>query len=476
VSTKPIKFGTDGWRAIIGEEYTFENVRYCSQGVAEYFRQAGQLENGLVVGYDTRFASEHFAEAATEVLCGNSIKVLLADRACPTPVASYNLVQRKATGGVVITASHNPGTYSGYKVKPDYGGSASPEIVAKIEEHIARAQQTGQVKRMPLAEAEKKGLLQRFDPSGPYLKHMGTLVNLDEIRQAPLKIVVDSMYGAGAGYIAQLLKGGKAQVIEIHSERNPAFPGMAQPEPIAQNLRGLTAAVREHTADVGIATDGDADRLGLMDEHGTFITQLQTISLLALYLLEVQGKRAPIVKSITTSSMLFRLGELYKVPVFETSVGFKYIGPIMIRENAMLGGEESGGYGFAGHIPERDGILSGLYILSMMVKLKKKPSQLIDYLYSKTGPHHYDRIDITFDPARRESIMKRIAESSPTQLGGSKVAGIDTFDGRRFRLADGSWSLIRFSGTEPLLRIYCETSSPERVKQLLAETRGLTGA
>jgi len=473
---KPIKFGTDGWRAIIGEEYTFENVRFCSQGVADYFREAGEPEKGMVIGYDTRFASEHFAEAAAEVICGNGIRVLLTDRACPTPVASYNLVQRKATGGVVITASHNPGTYNGYKVKPDYGGSASPEIVGKIEEQIAKAQQTGQVKRLSLAEAEKKGLLERFDPSGPYLRHIGTLVNLDEIRQAPLKIVVDSMYGAGAGYIAQLLKGGKAQVIEIHRERNPAFPGMAQPEPITQNLQALAAAVREHKADVGIATDGDADRLGLMDEHGDFVTQLQTISLLTLYLLEVQGKRAPIVKSITTSSMLFRLGELYKVPVLETSVGFKYIGPIMMKEKAMLGGEESGGYGFAGHIPERDGILSGLYILSMMVRLKKKPSELIAHLYSKVGPHYYDRIDITFDPARRESIMKQIGESTPERLSGSKVVGIDTFDGRRFRLEDGSWSLIRFSGTEPLLRTYCETSSPERVKQLLAETRGLTGA
>ncbi len=476
MAIKPIKFGTDGWRAIIGEDYTFENVRYCAQGVADYFRQKGQPEKGLVVGYDTRFASEHFADAAAEVLCGNGIRVLLADRACPTPVASFNLVQRKATGGIVITASHNPGTYNGFKVKPDYGGSASPEIVAEIEGHISRGQQSGQVKRMPLAEAEKKGLLERFDPAPAYLTQMGKLVNLDEIKQSPLKIVVDSMYGAGAGYITHLLRGGKAQVIEIHGERNPAFPGMAQPEPITQNLQALAKAVRDHKADVGIATDGDADRLGLMDEHGNFVTQLQTISLLALYLLDVQEKRAPIVKSITTSSMLFRLGELYKVPVFETPVGFKYIGPIMMKEKAMLGGEESGGYGFAGHIPERDGILSGLFILSMMVKLKKKPSELIDYLYKKVGPHHYDRYDITFDPAQRDAIIKRLNDSKPSTLSGSKVIGIDTFDGRRFRLEDGSWSLIRFSGTEPLLRIYCETTSPERVQTLLAETRRLTGA
>ena len=214
---------------------------------------------------------------------------------------------------------------------------------------------------------------------------------------------------------------------------------------------------------------------GVLDERGEFVTQLQTLALLALYFLEVRGERGPLVKSITTTSMLFRLGERYRVPVFETEVGFKYIGPVMMREDALIGGEESGGYGFRGHIPERDGVLSGLYILSMMAALKMRPSELISYLYDKVGPHHYDRIDLHFDPSERSAILQRVQNSRPDRLGGSAVTGIDTGDGFRFRMEDGSWSLIRFSGTEPLLRVYCETSSQERVRELLEQTRLLTG-
>ena len=471
MSSSEIKFGTDGWRAIIAEDYTFENVRACAQGVATYQKKVGMASRGLVVGYDTRFASEHFAAAVAEVVAANGIKVYLCDRPCPTPVVSYSIIDRKAAGAVVITASHNPGTYNGFKYKPDYAGSASPEVIEELERHIADARRAGAVP----PKSSPPGTIEYIDAVSPYLARIETLVEMEALRSAPLNIVVDSMYGAGSGLFATLLEGGRAKITEIHAERNPLFPGMEQPEPVAHNLRALADTVRRRKADVGLATDGDADRLGVLDERGGFVTQLQTLALLALYFLEVRGQRGPLVKSITTTSMLFKLGELYQVPVFETPVGFKYIGPVMMREEALLGGEESGGYGFRGHIPERDGILSGLYILSMMAKLKMRPSELIDYLYAKVGPHHYDRIDLRFGPGERDVILKRVEESRPTELSGSRVNGIDTVDGFRFHLEDGSWALIRFSGTEPLLRVYCETTSQERVPELLEQTRRLTG-
>jgi phosphomannomutase len=465
-----IKFGTDGWRAIIAEDYTFENVRACAQGVANYLHDTGAASKGLVVGYDTRFGSEHFAAAVAEVVAANGIPVYLCDRPCPTPTASYSIIDRHAAGGVVITASHNPGTYNGFKYKPEYAGSASPEVVAELENRIAYVQRTSGVKR-----GQSRAPVHRINAVTPYMEHLAKIVDLEAIRRADFHIVADSMYGAGIGLFAAALGGGRLRVTELHAERNPAFPGFAQPEPIAHNLAALTMAIQQQRADGGLATDGDADRLGVMDEHGKFVTQLQTMALLALYFLDQLGQRGPLVKSISTTSMLFRMGELYGVPVHETGVGFKYVGPVMMRENALIGGEESGGYAFRGHIPERDGILSGLYILAMMARLNRRPSQLVQYLYDKVGPHYYDRWDLTFEQGQQGVIRERIATARPSEMAGTPVAGVDTLDGFRFRLKDGSWTLVRFSGTEPLLRIYCETSSEERVQDLLAATRRLTG-
>ena len=471
MSATPIKFGTDGWRAIIAEEFTFENVRACARGVVELLKRGGSAGKGLVVGYDTRFASEEFAAAVAEVAAASDVPVYLCDRPAPTPAVSYSIIHRQAAGGVVITASHNPSKWNGFKYKPEYAGSASPEVIAELEGYIARAQRTGDSARPKGASAP----ITTVDAIGPYLEQLGRVVDLDALKRAALEVVVDSMYGAGLGLLPRLLSGGKVRVTELHGERNPAFPGFDQPEPIAHNLAALIEAVKEAGADVGLATDGDADRLGLVDERGVFVTQLQTLALLALYQLEVRGQRGALVKSITTTDMLYRLGELYDVPVFETPVGFKYIGPVMMRENALIGGEESGGYGFRGHIPERDGVLSALYLLSMMVSLGKRPSELIEHLYEKVGPHHYDRIDIAFDAAERGPILARLETNRPKELGGSPVVRIDTEDGYRYKLEDGSWCLVRASGTEPLLRIYCETSSPERVRELLRETRSLVG-
>jgi phosphomannomutase len=471
----PIKFGTDGWRDIIAEGFTFDNVRLCAQGTASLLAERGKSAGGLAIGYDTRFGSAEFADAVAEVTTANGIVTLLCDRPAPTPALSYNVVARGAGGGVVITASHNSARWNGFKYKPDYGGSASQAVIDDLEAHIANAEASGAPRRMSLPEAERQGLLEYFDPEPPYLGHIATLVDIDGIRRAGLNIVVDSMFGAGAGYLAKLLDGGTTTVTELHGERNPAFPGIAQPEPIAQNLSALMSAVPGQGADVGLATDGDADRLGVVDETGKFITTLQTFALLCLHQLEVLERRGPLVRSITMTSMIDRLGDAYGVPVFDEPVGFKHLGPVMMREDALLAGEESGGYAFRGNIPERDGILSGLMLLEMMVKTGKSPSELLEMLVEKVGPHSYDRWDLEFDVEERDAIRRRTLAARPTELGGRKVEGTDTRDGVRFLLEGGFWALVRFSGTEPLVRIYAEAESDEEVEWLLEETRDIAG-
>ena len=469
-----IKFGTDGWRGIIAEDFTFDNVRACAQGVANYLMAHGTASQGMLVGYDTRFSSEDFAAAVAEVAAANGIRVFLNPKPAPTPVISYAIVTKGAAGGVIITASHNTGIWNGLKYKPEYAGSASPEVVAELESHIQQILSGGEIKHLQLADGLEQGLIEYYDPRPVYLSHIAELVDLGRIRQAGLKVAVDSMYGAGAGYFKELLSGGSTEVIEINAERNPLFPGI-QPEPIAQNLTRLSAMIRELKADIGLATDGDSDRIGPLDENGTFITPLQVFALLALYFLETRGERGALVKTITSTDMLYRLGDLFSVPVYETAVGFKYVGPVMIAENALIGGEESGGFGFRGHIPERDGILSGLYLLDLMVSMNKKPSELIDYLYDKVGPHYYKRTDFHFPSEKREAIVQRLDQLKPSRIDNAEVTNIDTLDGFRFRLSDGSWLLIRPSGTEPLLRIYAESDSIAHVERLLEAGKKLAG-
>jgi alpha-D-glucose phosphate-specific phosphoglucomutase len=470
----PIKFGTDGWRGIIAQDFTFDNVRVCAQAVVDYLKQSGLASRGLIIGYDTRFASEDFASAAAEVAAGNGIKVYLCPRATPTPVISFGTIVQKAGGAIVITASHNPPIWNGFKYKTKDGAGAPDEVTAEIEKNISRIFNTKKIEQMPLAEALEQGSVEYLDLAPIYLQHIAKLVDLNGLRQARLKVIVDSMYGAGAGYLKVLLDGGAIELVEINSERNPLFPGI-RPEPIAANLAKLSATVKEQRAEVGIATDGDADRLGIIDEKGRFLTTLQVFALLCLYLLEVRGERGTIIKTITTTSMLYRLGEIFDVPVRETPVGFKYVAPIMMTENALIGGEESGGFGFRGHAPERDGILAALYFLDLMVKTGKKPSQLVDYLFSKVGPHYFDRVDIEFPQQERQTIIERITQNPPRDIAGVKVVRFDTFDGFRFILADNTWLLIRFSGTEPLLRVYAESNTPARVEKLLKLGRELAG-
>jgi len=442
--------------------------------VAGYLKQSGLATQGLIIGYDTRFASEGFASAAAEVVAANGIKVFLCPRATPTPVISFGTMTRKAGGAIIITASHNPAAWNGFKFKTQDGAGAPDEVTARIEADITGLLDSGKIARMPLAEALDKGLVEYLDLAPEYYKQLAGLVDIESLRKSNLKVIIDSMYGAGTGYLKTLLDGGTLEVMEIHGERNPLFPGI-RPEPIAINLGELSIIVAEQGVNVGIATDGDADRLGIMDEKGRFLTALQVLSLLCLYMLEVRGERGIIVKTITTSSMLYRLGELFDVPVRETPVGFKYVAPIMLTEDVLIGGEESGGYGFRGHAPERDGILAALYFLDLLVKTGKTPSQLIDYLYSKVGPHYFDRVDIEFPEPQRQTIIERVREHPPKDINGVEVVKFDTTDGFRYILADTTWLLIRFSGTEPLLRVYAESDSPARVTRLLEIGRGLAG-
>ena len=470
-----IKFGTDGWRALIAEDYTFDNVRACATSASMYLKKRALHERGMIIGYDARFASAEFAAAAAEVCAAQGIKAWLTSSICPTPVVSYSIIDKKAGGGIVITASHNPWQWNGFKFKPEYGGSASPEVVAQLEallpDLVGRV-----VPAMGIDEARRAGLVEDFDPRPAYLAQLARLVDLPSLRSAGLNVCYDAMYGTGAGYFAELLEGGATKVTELHGYRNPIFPGMHAPEPIARNLDDMSAAMQATPFDIGIATDGDADRVGIADENGTFINQLQVFGMLAYYLLEYRGERGPIVKSITTTAMVQRLGELYDVPVHETQVGFKFLGPKMMETDALIGGEESGGYGFRGHVPERDGILAGLYMLDFVARSGKKPSDLLAELYAKVGPHHYDRIDITLRDDQRNAIVERAAKARPDMIAGMKVTGIDTTDGYRFSLGDRGWLLFRFSGTEPLIRIYTEVVGDESlVQRVLDAGREIVG-
>ncbi len=451
-------------------------MRLCAQAVADYLNETGLARQGLVIGYDTRFASEDFAAAAAEVAAGNGIKAYLCPKAAPTPTVSFGVVTERAGGAVIITASHNPSSWNGFKFKTPDGASAPPEVIARIEANIARREATGKILSLPLATAiAEKRVVYLDGLAAAYEGRLRELVDLGAIKNSRLRIVIDPMFGAGMGYFRRLIGGATPELIEINSERNPIFPGMKQPEPIGPNLTRLSETVKREKADVGIATDGDADRLGVIDEHGNHLSTLSVFTLLCLYLLEVKGERGALVKTVTMSRMIDRLGELFKVPVFETQVGFKYVAPVMLRENALAGGEESGGYSFRGHIPERDGILAGLYFLDLMVRTGKSPFHLVGYLESKVGPHYYNRRDFHFPPQQRQAIVDRLQKTKPDIIAGSRVARFDTLDGFRFTLQDNSWLLVRFSGTEPLLRIYAETDSPDRVEKILDFGQELTG-
>lgn len=476
MANKPIVFGTDGWRGVTGDDFTFDAVRAAAQGVADYLRGRGADRSPAVVGYDCRFASEVFAEEVARVLAGNGITTLLLDRASPTQVASWTVVAEGGAGAVVITASHNPYLFNGFKYKPENGSSAPGPVISELEKRINDVVDRGP-SAVSRAEPDDERI-RRHDPRPSYFAQVARMVDLDVIRGAGLHLVHDCLHGSGAGYVRELVGGGNTRVTELRPERNPFFGGV-NPEPIRRNLGGTLATMREGGHDLAICTDGDADRVGIVDERGEFVNQLQVYALLLRYLVEVRGWRGPVVRSINMTSMADKLAERYGLPLHEVPVGFKNIAPRMLETGALLGGEESGGYAVKGHVPDRDGVLVGLFFADMLVRSGRTLSQLRGDLERVVGPHAYDRVDIhvpreRFEEERRR-VMGRLRERAPKEVAGVAVARVRDDDGFKFTLSDGSWVLLRTSGTESCVRIYSEAASPDAVRKRLSALEDIVG-
>lgn len=481
-----IVFGTDGWRARIADEFTFHAVRRCADGVASYVAERGESAKGVVIAFDRRFASEHFAAAAAEVLTAQGIPVALATHAVPTQMSSFEVVQRGAAAGIVITASHNPWVDNGFKVKAPTGAAGGADMLKVIERRLAENGDID-IERRALDDADGAGLLERFDPYEGYEAFVRRTVDLDALKATDVSVLVDPLYGVGAGWISRLLAGGRIRVQELHQERNPYFGGI-NPEPIRPNVDEALRLIAAGGYDLGLLLDGDADRAGAADEAGTFIHQLQVTGLLMYYLAEHRGWRDPVVVSINNTSMAARLGERYGIATHETPVGFKFIGPKMIETSAMMGAEESGGFGFGMHLPERDGIYADLLLLDLFLREKAAGrwpvSRAIAHFHEIAGPSFYLRVDVHVDravyPETKRRLLVDLAAATPTELAGEAVGRtvvLDTGDGYKFFLADGSWLLIRASGTEPLVRVYTEATSAElRDELLVAGERLVRGA
>jgi phosphomannomutase len=463
-----IVFGTDGWRARIADEFTYDNVRRCADGVAAYVVERGETAKGVVIAYDRRFSSEFFAMAAAEILLAHDIPVAFATHAVPTQMSSYEVVERGAAAGIVITASHNPWVDNGFKVKAPTGAAAGADILGVIERRLAANGGIG-LDRRPFADAEAAGMVERFDPFEGYQRFVRRTVDLDALRDADMSILVDPMWGAGSGWISRLLAGGRIRVDEIHQERNPFFGGV-NPEPIRPNIDEALARLAGGGYDLGLLLDGDADRAGAADERGTFLHQLEVTGLLMYYLAEHRGWRDPVVVSVNNTSMAARLGEHYGITTYETPVGFKFIGPKMIETGAMMGAEESGGFGFGMHLPERDGVYADLLLLDLFMRERAAGrwpvSRAVEHFHALAGASFYLRVDVHVEraayPETKRRLLVDLAASPPSEVAGEPIARtvpLDTGDGFKFFLADGSWLLIRASGTEPLVRIYTEASS-----------------
>ncbi len=471
-----IVFGTDGWRARIAEDFTFEAVCRCADGVAAYVTDRGETAKGVVVAYDRRFASEHFATAAAEVLLARDIPVAFSTTAVPTQMSSYEVVERGAAAGIVITASHNPWTDNGFKVKAPTGSAAGPEMLSVIEARIAENGGRA-IDRRPFADAEAAGLVERFDPFPGYEAFLRRTLDLDAIRAADVSILVEPLYGSGAGWIPRLLRDGRIRVAELHQERNPYFGGI-NPEPIRPWVDEALGRIAGGGFDLGLLLDGDADRAGAADERGTFIHQLQVTGLLMYYLAEHRGMRDPVAISVNNTSTAARLGDVYGIAVHETPVGFKYIGPKMIETGAMMGAEESGGYGFHMHLPERDGIYADLLLLDLFLRERAAGrwpvSSILDHFHAIAGPSYYRRIDVHVEravyPKVKEHLLRDLAAEPPASIDGHAIVRtqvLSTADGFKFFTPDGSWLLIRVSGTEPLVRVYTEATSDELRDELV---------
>ncbi len=465
-----IKFGTDGWRGVIAEDFTFANVRRVAAAIASYVREESEPSHGLVVGYDMRFLSAGFAQAVAEVLAAAGIPVWLAKTGTPTPAVSYAVVARKTAGAVMITASHNPYRWNGIKFKAPYGGSAEPAIIKRIEAHLHRLDRGGKKLRKP-----RPATVEMVDLTTPYLERLKELVNLDQIRASGQRFVIDPMYGAGSGCISRMFNELRIPYREIHSEHNPIFPGL-NPEPIEPHVEGLRRAVMEGKFDGGFATDGDADRIGAMDRTGEFIDSHKIFCILLKHQVEDLGLRGEVVKTFSTTQMIDKMARKYQLPVHLTPIGFKYICELMLTHDVLIGGEESGGIGVKGHLPERDGILNSLLLAEVMAQKKKTLGELVQELSEEFGPHHYGRVDLEVELARAQQLVKQVAGGNFKKVAGLKVTSIQDLDGAKIIFGETAWLLVRASGTENLLRLYSEAPSREQVKDLLDEMTSVAKA
>ena len=462
-----IKFGTDGWRAVISDDFTFDNVRRVAQSMADYVKNdqgpaSKAREKSIVIGYDTRFLSDKYAELVACVLAANDVKVILSDRPTPTPSVSFAIKNRGLFGGVMITASHNPARYNGIKFKAYYGGSAAPEVTKAFESYLDK----NTLKTMALDEAKSKGLVMMDDIISEHIGFVKQYADLKLLKNTRLKILVDSMYGTGNNYIAELLAGGKCKVDVIHGEKNPGFGGI-NPEPIMPNLKELADKVKDGKYDIGIATDGDADRLGVALPNGLLLTGHKVMTLLLLHLLEDRKMKGGVVQTLCGTGLINKICKKYGMKTYETPVGFKYIGEVMMKNDILIGGEETGGVAFKGYIPERDGILSGLLILEMMAMRKKRMLDILKSIDKEYGVFEYRRLDVKYPDDKKQKLMEYLKTNPLKEVLGQKVVDINSLDGYKFICEDSSWLMFRLSGTEPILRVYSEASSEKKALAIL---------
>jgi len=473
-----IHFGTDGWRAVISDTFTFNNLRMLTQAIADAVASETWDKSGnggsvpdpkkFVVGFDTRFLSDRYAGDVARVLAANGYTVYLAQSDAPTPAISYAVKNLSAIAGVMITASHNAPRYNGVKLKAAYSGSASPEQCHRVEVYLNDNEERARGPNlMDFDLAREQGLIQRFNPLPAYFEHMRKLIKCDLIADNPQRFVVDSMHGSGRGVIKAFLQGTGCEITEIRSEMNPGFGGV-HPEPIAKNLGALAGAIGAGMGNFGVTTDGDADRIGAMDERGNFIDPHKIMALALRYLVEKRRWTGAVVRTVSTTRMVDRLCERYGLKLLETPVGFNHIADYMMTEDILIGGEESGGISFKGHIPEGDGPVMGLLLVEIIAEAKKPLFTLVDDLLTDVGPAFYERSDLRLHhPVAKAEMTNLLVKKAPAEIGGQKVAEISNVDGVKYVMGDDSWLLIRPSGTEPVLRVYAEGRSVEMVKALL---------
>ncbi|MEO8383547.1 MAG: phosphoglucomutase/phosphomannomutase family protein [Acidobacteriota bacterium] len=456
-----IKFGTSGWRGIIGEDFTFENVRVATQGIASYLKKSGQQGSGVIVAYDTRFLSEKFASEAAKVLAFNDIKAYLCTRDVPTPVVAFETIRRKAMGAINFTASHNPPEYNGLKFSGSNGAPALPEITRQIEREIHLVQQKNE--RMDVYE--KTELIEEIDPKDRYLTELRQKIDVDAIRRSGLRIAIDSLYGTSRDYLDYFLLEAGVELKIIHNFRDPYFGGFS-PECSEKNLVDLRKVVGEDKYDLGLATDGDADRFGIIDDRNRFISANNIIALLAIYLKRYRKIPGGLARSVATTHLIDAIARKLDVPLYETPVGFKYIGELILADKIAVGGEESAGMSMYRHVPEKDGVLACLLVAEMVARTGKKIGQLIEETHQEFGHFYSRRIDLKLTPQLKDSLAKRLADP-PKTINGFTVKDVNTIDGVKLIFDPQTWLLFRLSGTEPVARLYAEACSPKDLKHVL---------